>query len=97
MSISCDDVKNIAHLARLAISDDEITEYSQDLSKIFDLIATMEQVDTSAVEPMAHPLQIFQRLREDVVTETNQRSEHQAIAPSVEAGLYLVPKVIDEV
>jgi aspartyl-tRNA(Asn)/glutamyl-tRNA(Gln) amidotransferase subunit C len=95
MSLERSDVVSIAHLARLAIAEDDIPVYTRNLSNILDLVAQMNAVDTSDVEPMAHPLDMAQRLREDVVTETNQREKFQAIAPSVEAGLYLVPKVIE--
>ncbi len=95
MSLERSDVVSIAHLARLAIAEDDIPVYARNLSNILDLVAQMNAVDTSDVEPMAHPLDMTQRLREDAVTETNQREKFQAIAPSVEAGLYLVPKVIE--
>ncbi|MFA7618873.1 MAG: Asp-tRNA(Asn)/Glu-tRNA(Gln) amidotransferase subunit GatC [Thiohalomonadaceae bacterium] len=95
MSLERSDVVSIAHLARLAIAEDDIPAYARNLSSILDLVAQMNAVDTSDVEPMAHPLDMAQRLREDVVTETDLRDKFQAIAPSVEAGLYLVPKVIE--
>jgi aspartyl-tRNA(Asn)/glutamyl-tRNA(Gln) amidotransferase subunit C len=89
------DVENIAHLARLAISEADIPEYARNLSSILALVEQMSAVDTAGVAPMAHPLDAVQRLREDAVTETDQREHFQAIAPAVEAGLYLVPKVIE--
>lgn len=95
MSLERSDVVSIAHLARLAIAEDDIPVYARNLSNILDLVAQMNEVDTSDVEPMAHPLDMAQRLREDTVSETNLRDKFQAIAPSVEAGLYLVPKVIE--
>lgn len=95
MSLAAEDVKKIAHLARLAISEHDIPLYAKNLSNIFALVDAMNQVDTSAVEPMAHPLNVTQRLREDVVSEPNQREQFQALAPATEAGLYLVPKVIE--
>ena len=95
MSLSTEEVKKIAYLARLAISDTEAQAYSASLSEIFDLVAQMEAVDTSGIEPMAHPQDIGQRLREDVVTATNEREKFQAIAPATEAGLYLVPQVLE--
>lgn len=95
MSLERSDVVSIAHLARLAIAEDDIPVYARNLSNILDLVAQMNAVDTSDVEPMAHPLDMAQRLREDTVSETNLRDKFQAIAPSVEAGLYLVPKVIE--
>ena len=95
MSLKTEDVKNIAHLARLAISDDAVDNYARDLSNILDLVDQMNQVDTDDVQPMAHPMDVAQRLRPDEVTETNQRDKFQSIAPDVEAGLYRVPKVIE--
>lgn len=95
MSLKTEDVKNIAHLARLAISDDAITDTAQDLSNILDLVDQMNQVDTEGVQPMAHPMDAQQRLRDDAATEPNQREKFQSIAPDVENGLYRVPKVIE--
>ncbi len=95
MALERKDVENIAHLARLAISEADIPEYARNLSSILALVEQMSAVDTTGVHPMAHPLDATQRLREDVVTETDQREHFQAIAPAVEAGLYLVPKVIE--
>jgi aspartyl-tRNA(Asn)/glutamyl-tRNA(Gln) amidotransferase subunit C len=95
MSFVQSDVEKIAHLARLAVTDEEAQELTGDLSRILDLVAQMEQVDTSSVEPMAHPLNMNQRLREDRVTEENNRELYQSVAPSTENGLYLVPKVIE--
>lgn len=95
MSLSTQDVKKVARLARLAMTDPEIESARAQLSGIFDLIAEMQAVDTSGIEPMSHAQDLSQRLREDIVTETNQREAFQAIAPQVEAGLYLVPKVIE--
>lgn len=95
MSLSTDDVKKVARLARLAMSEAEIKSAHAQLSGIFELIAEMQAVDTSGVEPMAHGQDVTQRLREDKVTETNQREAFQAIAPQVEDGLYLVPQVIE--
>ncbi len=95
MALKSDDVRNIAQLARLHLGDDEIERYAADLSSILDLVEQMQKVDTSAVEPLANPLDASQRLREDAVTETDQRDRFQAIAPDVEAGFYRVPKVIE--
>ena len=95
MSLKNEDVKNIAHLARLAIDDNQIEQYAQDLSSILDLVEQMNQVDTEGVQPMAHPTDAQQRLREDVITEPDQREKFQAIAPDVANGLYRVPKVIE--
>lgn len=95
MSLSRDDVKKIAHLARLAISEEDIPDYASDLSNILGLVDQMEAVDTDAVSPMAHPLDMAQRLRPDVVTEVDQREKFQQNSPSVENGLFLVPKVLE--
>ncbi len=95
MSLSADDVKKIAHLARLGIDEKDVASYARDLSGMLDLMVQMGELDTDNVEPMAHPLDQMQRLRDDAVTETNQRDKFQHIAPQTEAGLYLVPKVID--
>jgi len=95
MSFDQSDVEKVANLARLAVSQGEAQSLSEDLSRILDLVAVMEQVDTEAVEPMAHPLHMTQRLRDDVVTEGNIREKVQAIAPNTENGLFLVPKVIE--
>ncbi len=95
MSLSRADVERIAHLARLQIDDESIPDYARNLSNILELVEQMSAVDTSQVTPMAHPLDTVQRLREDVVTEDNQREHFQQHAPSVENGLYLVPKVIE--
>jgi len=95
MSLGPDDVKNIAHLARLEIEDKNIDEYASSLSSILGLVEQMNAVDTTDVKPMAHPMDVSQRLRADEVLETNQREAFQKIAPKVEDGLYLVPKVIE--
>jgi aspartyl-tRNA(Asn)/glutamyl-tRNA(Gln) amidotransferase subunit C len=95
MSLSHDDVRKIAHLARLAVSDADVDAYARNLSRILDFVEQMEAVETDHVLPMAHPQDTAQRLREDVVSETDQRERFQATAPAVEAGLYLVPKVIE--
>ncbi len=95
MSLDKKDVENIAHLARLAIAEEDIPQYARELSNILDLVEQMSQVDTGGVAPMAHPLDATQRLRKDAVTEESQRELFQSTAPQVEAGLYLVPKVIE--
>lgn len=95
MSLEKSDVEKIAHLARLAVSDEALTAVTTDLSNILELVAQMEAADTRGVEPMAHPLHMAQRLRDDAVTEPDQRAACQAIAPLTEAGLYLVPRVIE--
>lgn len=95
MSLQPEDVAKIAHLARLALRDEDVPKYAGDLSNILDLVEQMNAVDTSGVEPMAHPLDAVQRLRPDEVSEGDQREKFQSIAPQTEAGLYLVPKVIE--
>lgn len=95
MPLSAPEVKNIAHLARLAISDRDIPEYARNLSNIIDLVQQMNAVDTTGITPMAHPLDATARLRRDEVCEADQREHFQGIAPQVSAGLYLVPKVIE--
>ncbi|MGR9116823.1 MAG: Asp-tRNA(Asn)/Glu-tRNA(Gln) amidotransferase subunit GatC [Gammaproteobacteria bacterium] len=95
MSLTADDIKKIAHLARLGINAQDIGDYTQDLSGILDLMAQMNELNTDDVVPMAHPMDQAQRLRPDVVTESDRRNAFQVIAPQVEAGLYLVPKVIE--
>ncbi|MBX3709806.1 MAG: Asp-tRNA(Asn)/Glu-tRNA(Gln) amidotransferase subunit GatC [Gammaproteobacteria bacterium] len=97
MSLTSDDVKKIAHLARLNLSESDITFYTPQLSSILHFIEQLNHASTSSVEPLAHPLDISQRLRADVVTEPDLRDKYQHIAPQVNAGLYLVPKVIEEV
>ena len=95
MSLSPDDVKRIARLARIEISDVEAGAAQTRLNAIFDLIAAMQAVDTAGVSPMAHAQDVSQRLRDDVVTETDRHAAFQQVAPAVEGGLYLVPKVIE--
>ncbi len=95
MSLSPDDVKRIARLARIETSDAEAQATQVQLNTIFDLIATMQAVDTTGIAPMAHAQEVYQRLRDDVVTETDRHVAFQAVAPAVENGLYLVPKVIE--
>lgn len=89
------DVQKIAHLARLAIDEADIAHYATNLSNILHLVEQMDSVDTDKVKPMAHPLDEVQRLREDEVTEINQREQFQQCAPSTSDGLYLVPQVIE--
>ncbi len=95
MSLSLADVEKVARLARLAMNEQEIQAAQTQLNSIFGLIAEMQAVDTTGIAPMSHAQDLAQRLRQDVVTETNQREAFQAIAPQVEQGLYLVPQVIE--
>lgn len=95
MAFDRSEVEKIAHLARLHISDAEADEVTSRITDILELIDKMQSVDTSSVEPLAHPLDVKQRLRPDQVTETDQREQLQKLAPEAEAGLFLVPKVIE--
>ena len=95
MSLTKQDVENIAHLARLAIDESDIPQYADNLSNILELVEQMDSINTESAEPMAHPLDAVQRLRKDEVTETNRRDHFQQVAPVTENGLYLVPKVIE--
>ena len=95
MSLTNQDVQKVARLARLAMDESEIETARAQLSGIFVLIAEMQAIDTRGIVPMSHAQDLSQRLREDTVTETNQRELFQSIAPQVEAGLYLVPQAIE--
>ncbi|SME93413.1 Asp-tRNA(Asn)/Glu-tRNA(Gln) amidotransferase subunit GatC [Pseudogulbenkiania subflava] len=95
MSLTHQDVARIAKLARIAVTDEEIVAVGAQLNNIFSLIEQMQAVDTDGIEPMAHPQDVSLRLRDDVVTESDRRAAFQAIAPQVENGLFLVPKVIE--
>ena len=95
MALTLDDVKRVAHLARVAIDDAEARAAQAQLNDVFKLIAEMQAVDTRSVAPLSHALDVVQRLREDAVTEGDQHPRFQSIAPHVEGDLYLVPKVIE--
>ena len=95
MPLTSDDVKRVAKLARLGLTDVETTETLAQLNSILELVDRMQQIDTDDVAPLAHPLELRQTLRADAVAEMNQREKFQAIAPQADAGLYLVPKVIE--
>jgi aspartyl-tRNA(Asn)/glutamyl-tRNA(Gln) amidotransferase subunit C len=96
MSLTRENIESIAHLARLALDEREVPTYQRNLSNIIEFVSQLERVDTAEIRPMAHPLPgQSQRLRADGVTETDQHEKFQANAPRVEAGLYLVPKVIE--
>ena len=96
MALTREQIENIAHLARLQLQPAELAVYQQSLSSIFDFVGELDKADTASVAPMAHPLPgQSQRLRPDVVTETDRREINQQNAPQVAAGLYLVPKVIE--
>jgi len=89
-------IETIAHLARLELSEAEIPAYQDSLTRILSFVGDLERADTSTVAPMAHPLPgLAQRLRADEVTESDAHERYQGNAPQVEAGLYLVPKVIE--
>ena len=95
MSLTLPEVKRVAWLARIEITDAEAAAAQGHLNGIFELIEQMKTVDTEGVEPMAHGQDVVQRLRDDKVTETDQHALFQSIAPQVENGLYLVPKVLE--
>ncbi len=95
MSVDQSDITKVALLARLEIDEADVPQYVENLSNILSLVEQMSEVNTDDVVPMAHPLDAAQRLRADEVTETDQREVFQALAPQVEAGLYLVPRVIE--
>ena len=96
MSLTRQDVEKIAHLARLSITAQEMPVYVTSLSSIVDFVDELSRADVGSVEPMAHPLDgQRQRLRPDVVSETDHHEKYQRNAPSVQAGLYVVPRVIE--
>lgn len=95
MSLSPDDVRRIARLARIEVSPAEVESTRNQLNDILGFVEQLQSVDTTGIAPMSHAVDVVQRLREDRVTETDRRGEFQAIAPETEAGLYLVPKVIE--
>ena len=95
MSLTSDDVKRVAKLARLGLTEAETTETLTQLNSILELVDQMQQIETNGVAPLAHPLELMQTLRADAVTETDQREKFQAIAPQADAGLYLVPRVVE--
>ena len=95
MSVDQAEIEKIAQLARIRVAPADITELTDRITGILDLVDQMQAVDTAGVEPLASPLNASQRLREDAVTESDRHVDFQAIAPATEADLYLVPKVID--
>jgi aspartyl-tRNA(Asn)/glutamyl-tRNA(Gln) amidotransferase subunit C len=95
MALTLDDVRRVAHLARIAVDDAEAAAALSQLTRVFGLIEQMQAVDVTGIEPMAHAQDLMLRLRADAVTEGDQRELFQSVAPEVEAGLYLVPKVIE--
>ena len=95
MALDAAEIRKIAHLARLGINAEDIPEYSRNLSDILAFVEQLNAVDTTGVEPLAHPLEAAQRLRADEVTEGDNRDNFQQVAPETESGLYLVPQVIE--
>jgi aspartyl-tRNA(Asn)/glutamyl-tRNA(Gln) amidotransferase subunit C len=95
MSLSVAEIRRIAYLARIAVTEAEIAAVQQQLNGIFGLVEQLKAAETAGIEPMAHAQDVMLRLREDAVTESDQHQRFQAIAPQVEADLYLVPKVIE--
>jgi aspartyl-tRNA(Asn)/glutamyl-tRNA(Gln) amidotransferase subunit C len=95
MSIDKQDVQKIAHLARLGLSDQDAEQYHHAISSVLDLVEQMQSVNTDGVEPLSNPHEATQRLRDDIVTESDRREAFLKNAPQTEAGLFLVPKVID--
>jgi aspartyl-tRNA(Asn)/glutamyl-tRNA(Gln) amidotransferase subunit C len=95
MSLVHDQVQRLARLARIALRPEESEAVLERLNRVLGLIDEMRRVDTSGIEPMAHPLDAQQRLRPDTVTESDQHQLYQSAAPAVEEGLYVVPKVIE--
>lgn len=95
MSLTPKQVRDVADLARLRVDDEQVDAYARELSNILDMVEVLDAADTASTEPMAHPLDLAARLRDDAVTEGDEREAFQAIAPAVEDGVYLVPKVIE--
>jgi len=95
MSLSPEQIRQVAQLARLQLAPEQTEHYARQLSNILEMVDALSRVDTEGVAPMAHPLDMVQRLRPDVVSETDQREAMQAIAPQVADGVYLVPRVIE--
>ena len=95
MSLSDDQIQRLARLARIALDPVETREVADRLNRILSLIDEMQAVDTAGIEPMAHALDLVQRLRPDEVTEPDRREAYQSVAPAAEGGLYLVPRVIE--
>lgn len=95
MMLTAEEVKKIAYLARLGIDEKDVETYANDLSSILDLMTQMSETCTDGIRPMAHPMDQVQRLRSDTVLESDQREHFQSIAPQIDSGFYLVPKVLD--
>ena len=95
MSLSDDQIRRVARLARIDVQPAEMAEIAERLNRMLALVSEMRAVDTQGVEPMAHALDVVQRLRADEIGEADQRTAYQAVAPAVQEGLYLVPKVVE--
>ena len=95
MTLSLDDVRRIAHLARIDVDAQAVSEVHAKLEAIFAMINELQAVDTTGVEPMSHAPDVVLALREDEVTETDRHADYQRVAPAVEDGLYLVPRVVE--
>ncbi len=95
MAVNSADIAKLAHLARIAINEEAATQVATSISEVLALVDQLQAVDTKDVLPMAHPMDAVQKLRPDVVSESNQREQFQQIAPATESGLYLVPQVIE--
>jgi len=95
MTLSLDDVRRIAHLARIDVDAQAVSDVHAKLEAIFAMINELQAVDTSGVEPMSHAQDVVLPLREDKVTETDRHADYQRVAPAVEDGLYLVPRVVE--
>jgi len=93
--MSAIDIAHLCRLAQLALDDDETRVVQQDLDRIIRMVDQMQAVDTAGVQPLAHPVEGIQRLRPDEITEVVDRERYQAVAPAVEDGLYLVPRVVE--
>jgi aspartyl-tRNA(Asn)/glutamyl-tRNA(Gln) amidotransferase subunit C len=95
MPLNLDDIRRVAHLARIEVTDADLQAAQRELNGILNLVEQLQAAETAGVEPMAHAQDVTLRLREDEITESDQRARFQSIAPRVDAGLYLVPKVIE--
>ncbi|WP_439639532.1 Asp-tRNA(Asn)/Glu-tRNA(Gln) amidotransferase subunit GatC [Nevskia sp.] len=95
MSLTPEQVRQVAHLARLQLNPEQVEPYARQLTDILGMVDRLSAADTAGVSPMAHPLDMVQRLRPDVISEADRRDDYQAIAPDTQDGLYLVPKVIE--
>jgi aspartyl-tRNA(Asn)/glutamyl-tRNA(Gln) amidotransferase subunit C len=95
MSLTADQIRQVAHLARLELKTEQVEKYARELSNILEMVGQLSASDTGSAQPMAHPLDMVQRLRPDAVTEPDRREAFQAHAPGVKHGLYIVPRVIE--